>query len=79
MIGYQIEGQYVGTDNFSALVEGIFNISGLEQSNFIPSISLLNGFRFGKKTQRAVALPFSCGLAGGLPVSRSAILFRFVL
>jgi hypothetical protein len=48
MIGYQIEGQYVGTDNFSALVEGIFNISGLEQSNFIPSVSLLNGFRFGK-------------------------------
>jgi len=48
MIGYQIEGQYVGTENFSALVEGIFNISGLEQSNFIPSISLLNGFRFGK-------------------------------
>jgi len=48
MIGYQIEGQYVGTDNFSALVEGIFNISGLEQSNFIPSFSLLNGFRFGK-------------------------------
>jgi hypothetical protein len=48
MIGYQIEGQYVGTENFSALVEGIFNISGLEQSQFIPSFSLLNGFRFGK-------------------------------
>lgn len=48
MIGYQIEGQYVGTENFSALVEGIVNISGLEQSQFIPSISLLNGFRFGK-------------------------------
>lgn len=48
MIGYQIEGQYVGTENFSALVEGIFNISGLEQSQFIPSVSLLNGFRFGK-------------------------------
>lgn len=48
MIGYQIEGQYVGTENFSALVEGIINISGLEQSQFIPSFSLLNGFRFGK-------------------------------
>ena len=48
MIGYQIEGQYVGTENFSALVEGIVNISGLEQSQFIPSFSLLNGFRFGK-------------------------------
>ena len=48
MIGYQIEGQYVGTENFSALVEGIINVSGLEQSQFIPSFSLLNGFRFGK-------------------------------
>ncbi len=48
MIGYQIEGQYVGTDNFSALVEGIINFSGLEQGVFIPSVSILNGFRFGK-------------------------------
>jgi len=31
MIGYQFEGQYVGTENFSALVEGIVNVSGLEQ------------------------------------------------
>lgn len=48
MIGYQLEGQYVGTENFSALVEGIINVSGLEQGQFVPSISLLNGFRFGK-------------------------------
>ena len=48
MIGYQLEGQYVGTENFSALVEGIVNISGLEQGQFIPSFTLLNGFRFGK-------------------------------
>ncbi|MFK8037759.1 MAG: hypothetical protein AB8B74_05675 [Crocinitomicaceae bacterium] len=48
MIGYQVEKQYVGTENFSALVEGIFNVSGLEQGQFIPSITLLNGFRFGK-------------------------------
>lgn len=48
MIGYQIEGQYVGTENFSALVEGIFNISGLEQGLFMPTISIMNGFRFGK-------------------------------
>ena len=47
-IGYQFEGQYVGTENFSALVEGIFNVSGLEQGQFIPSFSLLNGFRFGQ-------------------------------
>lgn len=48
MIGYQIEGQYVGTENFSALVEGVFNIAGLEQGQFIPSIAIMNGFRFGK-------------------------------
>ncbi|MCH2232004.1 MAG: hypothetical protein MK105_16835 [Crocinitomicaceae bacterium] len=48
MIGYQLEAQYVGTENFSALIEGIINISGLEQGQFIPTISLMNGFRFGK-------------------------------
>jgi hypothetical protein len=48
MIGYQIEGQYVGTENFSALVEGIVNVSGLEQGQFIPSFTFMNGFRFGK-------------------------------
>ncbi len=48
MIGYQIEKQYVGTDKFSALVEGIFNLSGLEQQLFIPTITIMNGFRFGK-------------------------------
>lgn len=48
MIGYQLEAQYVGTENFSALIEGIINVSGLEQGQFIPTISLMNGFRFGK-------------------------------
>lgn len=48
MIGYQLEGQYVGTENFSALVECLITITGLEQSAFIPSIAILNGFRFGK-------------------------------
>ncbi|MCH2224678.1 MAG: hypothetical protein MK066_07920 [Crocinitomicaceae bacterium] len=48
MIGYQLEGQYVGTENFSGLIEGIFNISGLEQGAFIPSLTIMNGFRFGK-------------------------------
>ena len=47
-IGYQLEQQYVGTEKFSALVEGIFNISGMEQGKFLPSLSILNGFRFGK-------------------------------
>ncbi|MBI1835911.1 MAG: hypothetical protein HYR91_01460 [Flavobacteriia bacterium] len=49
MIGYQFEKQYIGTDNFSALFESIFNVSGLEQGQFIPSVALMNGFRFGKK------------------------------
>ncbi len=49
MIGYQFEGQYVGTENFSALIEGIVNVSGMEQGLFLPTISVLNGFRFGRK------------------------------
>jgi hypothetical protein len=47
MIGYQLEAQYVGTDNFSALAEFIININGLEQGKFLPTLSILNGFRFG--------------------------------
>lgn len=48
MIGYQFEAQYVGTENFSGLFEFLVNINGLEQGQFIPSVSILNGFRFGK-------------------------------
>lgn len=48
MIGYQFEKQYIGTENFSALFEGIVNVSGLEQGYFIPSFAFLNGFRMGK-------------------------------
>ena len=48
MIGYQIEGQYVGTENFSAVVEGVFNVSVLEQGQFSPTATIMNGFRFGK-------------------------------
>lgn len=48
MIGYQFEEQYVGTDKFSALIECIVNVSGIEQGRFIPTFTILNGFRFGK-------------------------------
>ena len=48
MIGYQLEKQYIGTENFSALIESFVNVSGLEQGLFIPSVSIMNGFRFGK-------------------------------
>lgn len=47
MIGYQFEGQYVGTENFSALIEVFANIWGMEQGKFIPSLNLMNGLRFG--------------------------------
>ncbi|MBN4072912.1 hypothetical protein JYT74_02610 [Crocinitomix catalasitica] len=47
-MGYQFETSYIGTDNFSALIEVIPNISGMDQGQFIPSISIMNGFRFGK-------------------------------
>lgn len=47
-IGYQFEVQYIGTENFSALFEFIPNIGGMEQGHFIPTMSLLNGFRFGQ-------------------------------
>jgi hypothetical protein len=47
-IGYQFEVQYIGTENFSALFEVIPNIGGMEQGQFIPTLSLLNGFRFGQ-------------------------------
>lgn len=49
MIGYQLEGQYVGTENFSALIEALIFFTGMEQGEFIPSLTILNGFRFGKK------------------------------
>lgn len=47
-LGYQFEVQYVGTENFSALFEFIPMVLGLEQGKFIPTIGVLNGFRFGK-------------------------------
>ena len=48
-IGYQFEGQYIGTENFSALAEFIVNIGGMEQGQFQPSFAILNGFRFGSQ------------------------------
>ncbi|MEL6674477.1 MAG: hypothetical protein AAFR61_19870 [Bacteroidota bacterium] len=46
--GYQHELQYLSSGNFQALVEMIFLLSGLEQSTFIPSAVVLNGFRESK-------------------------------
>jgi TolB-like protein len=47
-LGYQFEVQYVGTENFSALFEFIPMLNGLEQGKFLPSVSVMNGFRFGQ-------------------------------
>lgn len=49
MIGYQMEKQYIGTENFSALGEVLITVSGLEQGVAIPSLTVMNGLRFGKK------------------------------
>ena len=46
--GWQKEFQYLSAGNFQALVENIFMIGGLESGRFIPSYSLINGFRMGK-------------------------------
>jgi hypothetical protein len=67
-IGYQFEAQYIGTENFSALFEFIPNIGGLEQGKIIPSISILNGFRFGQ-----AGWEVAFGPAFGLRTERSGI------
>lgn len=49
-LGYQLEAQYVGTENFSGLFEFIMNVGGLEQGLAIPSLAILHGARFGKNS-----------------------------
>jgi hypothetical protein len=46
--GWQQEWQYLSAGNFQALVEGVGLIGGLESGKLIPSLTILNGFRFGK-------------------------------
>lgn len=48
VFGYQYEFQYLSAGDFQALVETVGAFSGLESGNFIPSLSLMNGFRFNK-------------------------------
>ncbi|UKN00717.1 hypothetical protein K6119_13350 [Paracrocinitomix mangrovi] len=48
VIGYQFEVQYVGTEKFSALFEFLPMFLGLEQGQFVPSLAVMNGFRFGR-------------------------------
>jgi len=43
--GYQFETQYLSSGTFQALIEFILMVGGLESGKFIPSLSVLNGFR----------------------------------
>ncbi len=47
-VGYQQEVRYLAAGDFQALIEFIGLVGGLESGRFIPSISFLNGFRWGK-------------------------------
>lgn len=46
--GYQHEVRYLSAGEFQALIEFVGLIGGLESGHFIPSISFLNGFRWGR-------------------------------
>ncbi|MCB9262047.1 MAG: hypothetical protein H6607_06705 [Flavobacteriales bacterium] len=45
MFGYQFETQYLSGSNMQGLIEFIPQITGLDQSLFLPSLSVLNGIR----------------------------------
>lgn len=46
--GYQHEVQFISAGDFQALFEVIGSLNALESGNFIPSVTVLNGFRFNK-------------------------------
>jgi TolB-like protein len=46
--GYQFETQYLTYGNFQALIEFLPTVTGIDQALFIPSFTLLNGFRNNK-------------------------------
>ena len=46
--GYQFEAQYLNEGNYQALFEFLPTISGFNQNVFIPSITIMNGFRDNK-------------------------------
>ncbi|MFI5221805.1 MAG: hypothetical protein ACHQK8_05735 [Bacteroidia bacterium] len=47
-IGYQFEKQYLNGGNYQALFEFIPMITGIDQSKFMPSLTLMNGLRDNK-------------------------------
>ena len=48
LFGYQFEKQYIASGEFQALFEIIPAINALESGYLIPSLTLINGFRFNK-------------------------------
>ena len=48
MFGYQYEVQYLSAGDFQALIEFVGAVNGLESGYVVPSLTLLNGFRFNK-------------------------------
>ncbi len=46
--GYQFEVQYLNEGNYQALFEFLPTITGFNQNVFIPSITIMNGFRDNK-------------------------------
>ncbi len=44
--GYQFEKQFISSGDFQALFEIIPALNALESGHFIPSLSIMNGFRF---------------------------------
>lgn len=46
--GYQHEIQFISAGEFQALFEMIGSLNALESGNFIPSFTVMNGFRFNK-------------------------------
>jgi hypothetical protein len=47
--GWQWEKQYLSAGDFQALIECVGLVGGLESGRVIPSLTFLNGFRFGKQ------------------------------
>jgi len=47
--GWQNEIQYLSSGNFQGLFEFIYLVGGLESGRLIPSVTVLNGFRIGRK------------------------------
>src|SRR5207248_3189110 len=46
--GYQFEVQYLNEGNYQALFEFLPTITGFHQNVFIPSVTIMNGFRNNK-------------------------------